>query len=59
MKKGRKRITFFVIALVFMCVSSITIYAEESKLNINGKVYEFDSKDHYEFSTEIELTYLS
>ena len=42
--------------MLFNCVSPITIYAKDSKLDISGILYEFGSKDHYEFSSVSETT---
>lgn len=46
-------VTFFGIVLSYY---PIMIYAVTSGVNVSGKVYEFDEKSHYEFSSAEEYT---
>ena len=45
----KRFVTIITILVLFLCVAPMTVFAENRKMDIAGKVYEFDKDSQYEF----------
>lgn len=48
-RRIRSWVTIFTILALFLCIAPMTAFAETGKMEIAGKVYEFDKDSQYEF----------